>query len=509
MSEEIITHLSEIPQLFVIASYSTFACKGLPFDIPKIIEYFGVRYVLKGSATRSGERLRVSVQLIDAKTEHDLWSENYDREFREILAIQNEIVTKSLATLKIELTSEEQARLFAGEYETQDMKAYDKVLLGTHHSRRFDRDGNVMARKLFEEAVRMDPDYARAYSLLASTHLMDALMGYSKSRRKSLEEAAKYGQKALILDDSLSLAHAFLALVYLRHGQYDKAISAGERAMALNPNDPDVKVTLASILNKVGRTREALPLVRKAVRLTPFTPFWYFEQCGQACAPEYTQQEVLKSQVINYGPGYFLFRDKTIPKESAMRVFYYKPESYTVESPIFFFLHGYGRWAETIYEHVAESSEKHGFLLIVPEYSFALFPTFEEYNYGNARKEPKELWTYYVNDRIFRFVKKLTNSAEEKYSMLGHSAGSQFVHRQLIVGASDLVEKAFAANAGEYAMPVFGEDPFPWSLTRLEVTREDLKKLFSVKLYVLLGEADVKQEWYFPKGTAATKQGRT
>jgi hypothetical protein len=228
-----------------------------------------------------------------------------------------------------------------------------------------------------------------------------------------------------------------------------------------------------------------------------------------SCTPRYTQEQVSESQVIKYGPGFFLFRDKTIPENSAMRVFYYKPSGFTADSPIFFILHGFGRQVETVMYFSAVSAETFNFLLVVPEYSFKLYPTWEEYNYGNARKKPKELWTYFVNDRIFQFVKGLTKSRQEKYYLFGHSAGSQFVHRQLMVGASNFVEKAFAANAGEYAMPIFGEVSFPWSMSGLDLSREDLIRFFSCDLYVLLGEEDVIQDKYFARGDIFDKQGST
>ena len=226
-----------------------------------------------------------------------------------------------------------------------------------------------------------------------------------------------------------------------------------------------------------------------------------------ACTPRYTQEQVSESQVIKYGPGFFLFRDKTIPENSAMRIFYYKPSGFSADSPIFFILHGGGRQAEEIMRVSAVSAETFNFLLVVPEYSFKLFPTNEEYNYGNARKKQKELWTYFVNDIIFQIVKVLTKSRQEKYYLFGHSAGSQFVHRQIMVGASNFVEKAFAANAGEYAMPTFGEVSFPWSMSGLDLSRKDLKRLFSFDLYVLLGEKDVIQDKYFPRGDFFDKQG--
>lgn len=228
-----------------------------------------------------------------------------------------------------------------------------------------------------------------------------------------------------------------------------------------------------------------------------------------SCTPRYTQNQVSESQIINYGPGFFLYRDKTIPENSAMRIFYYKPSGFTADSEIFFILHGYGREADKSLYAAAVSAETFNYLLVVPEYSFKLFPTWEEYNYGNARKKPKELWTYFMNDRLFQLVKRLTKSRQEKYYLFGHSAGSQFVHRQLIVGASNYIEKAFAANAGEYAMPVLGEDAFPWSISGLSLSMEELQKLFSVDLYVLLGEEDVLKDKYLAQGDVFDKQGRT
>ena len=228
-----------------------------------------------------------------------------------------------------------------------------------------------------------------------------------------------------------------------------------------------------------------------------------------SCTPRYTQKQVSESQILNYGPGFFLYRDKTIPENSAMRVFYYKPSGFTSDSPILFILHGYGREADKSLYAAAVSAETFNFLLVVPEYSFKLFPTWQEYNYGNARKKPKELWTYFVNDRLFQLVKRLAKSRQEEYYLFGHSAGSQFVHRQLMVGASGYIKNAFAANAGEYAMPVSGENAFPWSMSGLNLSREDLKKFFSVDLYVLLGEEDVLQDKYLAQGEVFDRQGST
>jgi len=221
------------------------------------------------------------------------------------------------------------------------------------------------------------------------------------------------------------------------------------------------------------------------------------------CIPKDSQEK----PGINYGAGFFDYKDKTIPDESAMRVFYYKPSNFTPDRPILFFMHGADREVDHITKEVAESVEKYNILLILPEYSEQLFPKIESYQYGNVRTKPKELWTYYVNDRIFKLVKRLTGSQQKKYYIWGNSAGAQFVHRQLIVGAYQFVEKAFASNAGVYTMPTHGTNPYPFSLKGLDLTDEDLKQIFSLNFFILLGEDDVIQDAYFLMNEAAMGQG--
>jgi len=220
-----------------------------------------------------------------------------------------------------------------------------------------------------------------------------------------------------------------------------------------------------------------------------------------------SQKVDINEPAINSGEGFFYFKDKAISEASAMRVYYYKPKRFTADRPILFFMHGADRKVENIPKEAAKGLEKYNILLILPEYSEQLFPKIEAYQYGNVRTKPKELWTYYVNDRIFELVKRLTGSQREKYCIWGNSAGAQFVHRQLIVGAYEFIEKAFASNAGVYTMPTRGTDPYPYSLKGLGLTDEDLKRIFSLNFLILLGEEDVLQDAYFLKTKAAMRQG--
>ena len=219
-------------------------------------------------------------------------------------------------------------------------------------------------------------------------------------------------------------------------------------------------------------------------------------------------QEVDNNEaVINSGEGLFIFKDKTISGTDAMRVFYYKPKRFTADRPIVFLMHGADRKVEHIPKEAAKYLENYNILLILPEYSEQLFPKIEAYQYGSVKTKPKEFWTYYVNDRIFKLVKRITGSQQKKYYIWGNSAGAQFVHRQLIVGAYEFIEKAFASNAGVYTMPVRGTDSYPYSLKDLDLTDEDLKRLFSLDFFILLGEEDVVQDAYFLKTKAAMRQG--
>lgn len=222
-----------------------------------------------------------------------------------------------------------------------------------------------------------------------------------------------------------------------------------------------------------------------------------------SCSTSYTTTE----QKIDNGYGFFYFSDKTISSGSAMRVFYYKPKGFTADRPILFFMHGAERKAEHIPRIAADALEKINVLLIVPEFSEELFPKIESYQYGNVRTKPRKLWSFFVNDRIFKFVKQVTGTRQPKYYIWGNSAGAQFVHRQILVGAHEFIQKAFASNAGVYTMPTNGDDPYPYSIKGLGLTSMDLKKVFLLNFLVLLGEEDVVQDAYFLKNKEAIKQG--
>ena len=267
ISEEIINALSKTPKLFVIARESSFSYKGKYVKVQQIARELGVRYILEGSVRRSEGRLRIVVQLIDGKSGHNLWTERYDREVKDIFSIQDEITMKVITALRVKLTAGEEARIHAKG--TNNLKAHLKVLEAfgsiTHPTRR----GLVLARKLLEEAIALDPQYAEGYRLLGSTYMLEAMYGFSKSQRDSLATAIKLNQKAITMDDSNALAHIMLGFLFARSRKYEKAIKEGERAYELGPNFASVVWLYAAILNVVGRSQESLQLYKAAMRLMP------------------------------------------------------------------------------------------------------------------------------------------------------------------------------------------------------------------------------------------------
>jgi len=282
ISENIISALSKISELFVIARHSTFTYKGKPVKVQQVSRELGVRYVLEGSVQRAGDRLRITAQLIDATTGNHLWSERYDRNRKDIFALQDEITLKILAALQVKLTHGKQARMWAKG--TENLDAYLKLMQAREYYLQMNVESNALARQLAEEAIALDPEYGDAYSWLGATHMMEVWFQSSKSPKASILKAMELLQKALALDDSLAFARSELGLVYTVLRQHDKGIAEVERAVALNPNSADAYNHLGLVLRFAGRPEEAIPALKKAIRLNPFPPGVYFYHLATASA---------------------------------------------------------------------------------------------------------------------------------------------------------------------------------------------------------------------------------
>jgi adenylate cyclase len=280
LSDHIITNLSKVPHLFVIARNSTFTYKGKPVKVQKVSEDLGVRYVLEGSVQKTADRIRVTAQLIDAIKGHHLWAESYDREVKDIFAVQDKITMEILKALQVKLTGGEKASLVGKG--TDNLEAYQKCLQALDQFQRISKEGNILARKLAEEAITLDPKYPVAHRIVGWTHFNDARFGWSLSRSESFKQAVDLAQKAIELDDTQAGAYSLLSMIHMYKRRYEKAIAAGERALSISPNGAHYNAIQAIILNFAGRPDEAIELTKKAMRLSPIYPGWFLYQLGLA-----------------------------------------------------------------------------------------------------------------------------------------------------------------------------------------------------------------------------------
>jgi adenylate cyclase len=279
MTENIITALSKIPEVFVIARNSVFTYKGKPVRVSQVSEELGVRYVVEGSVQRSNGRIRITAQLIDATKGNHLWAEHFDQDLKNIFTLQDEVTLKILSALRVKFTHAEHERV---QETTDNLEAWGYFVRGLSHFESFTGDDNKKARMQFEQAVSIDPGYSYAWAMLGWTYLIDVTYGFSASRTKSLRKAIEIAQKAMNLDDKQPDVHALLGGIYLLQRQYENAITEGERAVALGPNIACNQAILAQTMLFSGRFEDAIKLVKKAMRLNPYYPAWYLEPFAMA-----------------------------------------------------------------------------------------------------------------------------------------------------------------------------------------------------------------------------------
>jgi len=273
MTEDLITGLSKRSGLFVIARNSVFLYKGRPVKPEQVSRELGVRYVLEGSVRKAGNRVRITAQLIDATTGYHLWAEHYDGELKEIFALQDSITRQIVAALAPKLTAGEQPR--SGRQETNSIEAYDHFLRGFALFYEFRKESNAMARQMFERAVALDPNYAKAYVRLSWAYFVDWEFQWTEGPG-ALDRSLEAARKAVALDDSLSEAHTVFGWDSLWKKQHDVAIAELERAVSLDPNSAWAYGNLAEVLNFAGRPDEAIGFAKKAMRLDPNNPGWPF-----------------------------------------------------------------------------------------------------------------------------------------------------------------------------------------------------------------------------------------
>ncbi|MGE5770239.1 MAG: adenylate/guanylate cyclase domain-containing protein [Betaproteobacteria bacterium] len=273
ISEEIITTLCKVPELLVIARNSTFTYKGKPVKVQQVAEELGVQYVLEGSVQRVRERVRVSCQLIDALKGHHLWAQRYDREIKDIFALQDDIVLKIAVALQIELVEGEQARIRYAT--TNNIQAWERFVTSLSVYFQFTKSSIRRARALLEEAVDLDPQYAIAWSYLAWSHFMDYQLGFADNAKDSIKQAHELANRTFQLNPDLAEVHALFALLAMHNREFEEAIASAKRATDLAPGGAEVWAVLGEVLLYAGDWRGALEAFTRAMRLHRFYPSWY------------------------------------------------------------------------------------------------------------------------------------------------------------------------------------------------------------------------------------------
>ena len=280
ISEDTITALSKLSQLFVIARNSSFTFKGRNVNVQEVGRSLGVRYVLEGSVRKSGNRVRITAQLIDATTGGHLWAERFDRDLTDIFAVQDDVTQHIVGALALNLTEGDQQRLATEQ--TDNLEAYDCFLRGREQLWRFTREQNTQARELLQRAIELDPKFASAYAFLAVTHGLDYINRWSPSPSTSMEQAEEFATRAVALDDRNPYAHWALGIINLHLRRHDMAIREAERSISLAPNLADGHESLGNALHYSGRSEEALACFDRAMALNPYYPDMWLHFQAQA-----------------------------------------------------------------------------------------------------------------------------------------------------------------------------------------------------------------------------------
>lgn len=290
ITEDIITELSRFQQLFVIARHSSFQYRDKAGDVLRIGRELNVQYVVEGSIRNTGDRIRIAAQLIDAERGVHIWVERYDSSLAELFSVQDEVTKRIVAALAVRVEEEDWSK--ARRKPPDSMRAYDFWLRGKRNLDLYTREGNLEARRLFQIALEIDPEYARAHAGLALTYDWGGFYSaWDPEPMVSYQRAEHHAKQAVALDDTDSVPHVTLGWIHHGQRQFEQARRHFERAMAINPNDANTLANFAMSLAFSGEAVAAIDLAQAAVRLNPRSPHWY--QCYLAgcylCAQKYLE----------------------------------------------------------------------------------------------------------------------------------------------------------------------------------------------------------------------------
>src|SRR6266851_2562688 len=279
ITDDLITALSRLPDLFVIARTSAFTYKGKAVKVQDVSRELGVRYILEGSVRKADNQVRITAQLVDATTGDHLWAEHYDRPLKDIFSLQDEIVRRIVTTLKLQLPLDMEWKRLVAQH-TDNPEAYDDYLRGSEYGQRFSAEGTLKAIHMFEKAIELDPAYADAYGWLGYYYFWSWFSQYSGDDPEVLDQAIALEQKAISLDEVHAFAaHAFLCRFYPFKRQYDQAVTECQRAIELAPSYFLSYFWLAETSVRSGKPNEAIGFIDKIERLDPLHRVYWEAGC--------------------------------------------------------------------------------------------------------------------------------------------------------------------------------------------------------------------------------------
>jgi adenylate cyclase len=301
ITEDIITDLSKVSGLFVIARNSSFAYKGLAPDVRKVSRELGVRYVLEGSVRRVAGRVRINAQMIDGTTGGHLWAERYDRDIEDVFAVQDEVTRTIVEALKVKLTTEEEAR--RENRSKIDPEAYDLLVRARQTVLQLRPEAAIEARRMLERVLEIDPELALAYARLSIISFAEYANQWNNATSENLTRALELARKAIEMDDTEPQGYSSLAIVLSWMRRLDEAEQAAERAVALAPNFADAYTGLGNVRDFQGRHEDAIALYTRAYRLDPqFDMSLHFLGRAQLALGRYDEAEIAFKRRLTMTP---------------------------------------------------------------------------------------------------------------------------------------------------------------------------------------------------------------
>lgn len=280
MTEDVITDLSKISNLLVLSSNASFQYKGKVIKPQELRKTHNIDYILKGTIRRIEKTLKINVQVIDAKTNINIWAERYNRNVNDFFLIRNELVHSFVNELELKLTKHDVQQLITKA--TTNLKAYDHFLEGQQLSRQQTKSSNVLAREAYQRAIEIDPSYSRAYGAIAYTMALDYRRGWTNTPNETLDRALALAEQATLLNKRIPQTYWALGYVHLMRKEFEDAEKSAIKSIVIAPNYADGYGLLSLIYNNLGQPKQAIKYVTKGMQLNPYYTWDYPYNLGRA-----------------------------------------------------------------------------------------------------------------------------------------------------------------------------------------------------------------------------------